>query len=272
MSKGVPGWVKGCAVGCGAVVVLLVVLLVLGFYFVRGTFEEFEQADATIGTVEERFGTVESFLPEPGGTVIPDRIEAFLEVREIAAPSRAGLAGNLDAFSEEKGRIGKLTGVFTLPGRLSSFMSKHHEALLQVGMGQGEYHYIYVLAYYSFLGKSPADGPAFSYVGANGYALEKIESIEESTVRERREETVRRGVNHLVLHALKNRLDQPPADANLRSTLEAEIALLEAEPLRLPWEDGLPESLEAAFLPYRERLEESYDPATSVLEVGIPRR
>ena len=34
-----------------------------------------------------------------------------------------------------------------------------NQALLDKGMGIGEYTYIYILAYYSWLGHSPDDGP-----------------------------------------------------------------------------------------------------------------
>ena len=77
--------------------------------------------------------------------------------------------------------------------------------------------------------------------------------------------------------ALRNALTDPTVIddtemARWRATLETEIAAMEADPLRIPWQDGIPESLEASFLPYRERLEDSYDPMTSALEVGILRR
>ena len=277
MARSAPGWVKGCAVGCGDAFVLFLGVLALGYLFVKGTIDDFDRADAAISTVENKFGPVIAFKPAPGGIIPAERMEAFLEARELTAESRAVLQDSLEFLSVDESEISLVIEGFKLPGLITEFVTLHNDALLQVGMGHGEYHYIYTLAYYSLLGHSPADGPSFQLVGENGYVLETLEPVEEPVVRERREEMVRRGVNRLTLPALGNALTDPTVIddsemARWRATLETEIAAMEADPLRIPWQDGIPESLEASILPYRERLEDSYDPMTSALEVGILRR
>ena len=64
------------------------------------------------------------------------------------------------------------------------------EALLEVGMGPGEYMYVYSVAYYSWLGKSPADGPSFTLVGDDGDNQGRQVGQDEFDVREERREMV----------------------------------------------------------------------------------
>ena len=51
--------------------------------------------------------------------------------------------------------------------------------------------------------------------------------------------------------------------------LSTEAASLESEHLKLLWEDGLPDHVRASLDPFRSRLEASYDPMTSILEMGL---
>ena len=54
--------------------------------------------------------------------------------------------------------------------------------------------------------------------------------------------------------------------------LASEIADLEADEQRLPWEDGLPETLERSLRPYGERLNDSYSVQCNAIEIGLARR
>ena len=45
------------------------------------------------------------------------------------------------------------------------------------------------------------------------------------------------------------------------------LKALEANPARIPWEDGLPEEFAVGLEPYRERLEATYSPATNPFEL-----
>jgi hypothetical protein len=54
-----------------------------------------------------------------------------------------------------------------------------------------------------------------------------------------------------------------------RLRLEAEIAAMETEPLRLLWETGLPDPIRQSLEPYRGQLEASYDPMVNILESGM---
>jgi hypothetical protein len=63
-------------------------------------------------------------------------------------------------------------GVGALP-KLARLHQERSVSLLDRQMGPGEYEYIYVLAYYSWLDQSPGDGPRFLKIGGNN-ALELI--------------------------------------------------------------------------------------------------
>ena len=58
-------------------------------------------------------------------------------------------------------------------------------------------------------------------------------------------------------------------DENWRTALEAEIAILEENRYRLPWEAGVPEVIADSLEPFRSRLEDSYSSITNMLELAI---
>ena len=58
-------------------------------------------------------------------------------------------------------------------------------------------------------------------------------------------------------------------DLNCHEALDREIAAMNADRDRLPWQDGVPPQLEASLEPYRERLESSYSIMCNPLEAGI---
>ena len=171
----------GCGVGCGAIIVLGVILLVVGGLYIGNLTKGLEDSVQAGESIEERLGAEGSFTPSPEGSIPADRIDVFLEVRDALAPSRESLTrsfAGLPGREEELRRIDQLpfmeklknTMVFGkaalgLVSGTGEFFSVRNRALLEKGMGMGEYDYIYVLAYYSWLGKDPSDGPAVVQLG-----------------------------------------------------------------------------------------------------------
>jgi len=283
-------WVVGCGAGCAVVAVILAIVLGVGAWkvkdMVQDVVHEAERGEQTASAVRARFGSAREFTPPPGGAIPPERIEAFLAVREIMAPTRDELSANLrllgpddhaEAMARPGGALAKMRAGMGLVPQLVGFVSGRNEALLEGGMGPGEYLYIYTLAYYADLGKLPDDGPSFTLVGDDsdqdrGFRTQ-FGTDDEEEIRERRAEHVRTKVNRLMLPILRNQfaaLESSPTAADLdewRQSLSDEIAAVEADPLRIPWEDGLPEVIAASLEPFRQPLEASYDPTCSVLEV-----
>jgi hypothetical protein len=166
----------------------------------------------------------------------------------------------------------KLEGARQLIPQAIGFVAARGEALLEAGMGSGEYLYIYSVAYYSWLRKSPADGPAFPLVGDDGDGGQGHRGgRDEFDVREGRREVVLRRLNERLLPMLRRQLAAvdagPPAREGWREALAAEVSALESDPFRIPWRDGVPEPLATSLEPFRRRLESSYSALCNPLEV-----
>jgi hypothetical protein len=194
------------------------------------------------------------------------------------APARAEIEETLSAFGGGEtpggGALAKVRAGMGLVPRLIGFYTDRAGALLECEMGTGEYLYLYVLTYYAWLEKSPADGPPFQLVGddeqGRGWKSE-FGDADEAEVRERRLERVLPRLNRLALPMLRNQLaaldaSDSPIDTDWREALAAEIRAVEADPDRLPWQDGLPAVAATSLAPYRDRLAASYSEMCNVLE------
>jgi hypothetical protein len=284
MASKLPGWVKVTGVGCIVVIVLGIASVVGTVFFFRDAIKQFETADSSMEDVEEQFGSIPAFHPRADGTILPGRIEAFLESRDTNTSERLKLERSLALLSGEGDAvrfagIRKVTAGVRLLHGVARFLADRNAALLEADMGLGEYYYIYTLAYYPWLGKSPDDGPSFRLVGDSGYVLEEVRpDLTEAEVREVRTTLARESLNRLLLPVLRNQLadleaeGSPPGLQEWREALEAEIAALEGDARRLPWEDGLPTVIETSLEPYRGRFERSYSAMCNALEIGVARR
>jgi hypothetical protein len=281
-------WVLGCGAGCAVVAILVAVALGFGAYFVKGVVEEVvdevERAEQAKSELVERFGRSRDFTPQATGVIPPERVGAFLAAREIMAPDREELESALallsstdDTAERQGGAIDKMRAGMGLVPRLIGYFTARNEALLEAGMGSGEYVYMYTLVYYSWLGKSPADGPPFTLVGdgdRDGARFRSDFGVEnESDVREQRLERTLPSLNRLLLPILINQraaldeFDGGDEPAGWRSALADEIIAMETDPDRIPWQDGLPGVITGSLEPFRERLEAAYSPLCNTLEL-----
>jgi hypothetical protein len=281
-------WLVGCGIGCVAVLLIVAILGGGSFYFLRGVARDLEETQRGMDAVTERFGRPADFRPDPDGAIRPERIELFLDVRGALAETRSELERDFlllhegqdgDGDESDGGVVGKIRAGIGLVHKLMAFFTARADALLEHEMGLGEYYYIYSLAYYSWLGHSPADGPPFRLVGdsdqTRSWDGESFGEVDEFEVREERTERILREVRGQLLPMLRNQLEDLDAQGGSdaagpwREALAAEIAALEADPLRLPWADGLPAVVEESLHPFRDRLEQSYSEQCSSLEFGL---
>jgi len=277
-------WLIGCGIGCGAIILILIILGLGGYFFFRNIVAGFRDSEAIMSTLTDRFGKIEDFCPDPEGAIKSERLEAFLSVRDTCAPVREKVAVTFEGLKQERvkgeielkrSNIFKMVrlGVGVIP-QIAELLKSRNQALLDKGMGIGEYYYIYVIAYYSWLKKSPEDGPDVQLVEyeERGDYRDRKEFLEM-----RREVTLKR-VNRQLLPVLRNQLekliesDKSGAQAKWRKRLEAELKAIESDRARILWKDGLPSVLEASLRPFKERLESSYNPLTNSLEVIIEQR
>ena len=268
MDKKGKQWLIGCgAFGCGAVVLAIGLAIAGGTIFMRDTMSGFETALESRAGLEERFGDMDDFTPSPDGAVPPGRMQAFLAVRDALAPERERLAetfGALPMDPEKARELEEQTGMekarsvfkitrsaFGLGAGMGDFFAARNHALLDQGMGMGEYTYVYVLAYHVWLGHE------------SDRELESMRlDVSSSRVRKN------------LLDMLRNQLAALPesAEESWRQALAAEVEAMESQPRRLPWAEGLPAPITASLEPYRERLEATFDPLTDALELARTQR
>jgi hypothetical protein len=285
MEKSTKKWFIGCGIGCGAVVIILLVLLALGFFFVKDMVYKFEETGELTNSLKDLYGEIEDYTPPPDGRIPYERMEAFLYVRESLTPARVKLDNaislldsmrNQETRREDNRRPGQVVRAFKagfglIPG-IGDFYTLRSQSLLEVEMGLGEYIYIYILSYYSMLEKPPGDGPGFQLMqGDDEWNFNKWDT--EANFEERNV-TMTEKINLLILLMLKNQvpqLDYPssgPEEDEWRGAFLAEIQALEADSQRSPWKDSLPFVIEASFRPFLTRLENTYSPLTNILELA----
>jgi len=279
-------WLIGCGIGCGVIVLIVVILAISGFFFVKNIVQEFEEAETLMETLTERYGQIKDFCPEPDGTIKPEQMETFLAVREAMAPVREKLEMSFDVLARET-RGGQMEepppSVFTkiktgieLAPLIGELYRSRTQALLDAGMGMGEYYYIYVVSYYSWLGKSPADSPGVR-VGDQDERRGVVVWDDEEDEEESLERRLRR-LHRQILPMLHNQYEKlteggvSGVGEAWRKKLGAEIEAMESDRFRLLWQDGLPKVLEDSLKPYRSRLEASYSKTLNPFEIAYIQR
>jgi len=279
-------WLIGCSIGCGVVILLMVILGVSGYVFVKNIVKGFEETEAITDALTERYGEIKDFCPDPGGVIKPERLEAFLSVRNSMEQVKEELENSIGILSDEEegsqfkegpspGVLTKIKTGFGIIPLIAEFYSKRNQALLDVEMGLGEYYFIYVVSYYSWLGKSPADGLEYNLVDDDEedrgvyWRRRRSENLED------RKDDVLKQLHRQILPMMQNQfaeltgVDISPIKDPWRERLGAEIEAMESDRFRLPWQDGLPDVLEASLRPFRGRLEASYSKILNALEMAL---
>lgn len=257
-------WLVGCSIGCGAVILLGILLSVGGSLYMMRPFNKAIEAQEAL-TAE--FGERETYIPPPQG-ITPDRMEAFLSVRRGLMPmceefmkigENFAAMEELDSGGEDpsKGEVIKavgnlMGGISGMVGNIGKFTEMRNQVLLENRMGLGEYIWIYVLAYNSWQGNEPNvdfdDGPSGTMSSSE-----------------------RRLMRTLVLNH---------AEALMSAGLEKEASLWEKEAHKMKMsETGVPfkgAELPAArirdLLPYESELESLYCEAMSGFEMNRVRK
>ena len=279
-------WLIGCGIGCGVVILLLVFAGVGGYFFVKNIVKGFEETEAVADDLTERYGEIKDFCPDPGGAIKTERLEAFLSVRNSMEPVKEKLENSINILSDEEresqfkeepspGVLTKIKTGFGIIPLIAEFYTRRNQALLDAEMGLGEYYFIYVVSYYSWLGKSPGDGLEYHLVDEDDEKRDVYWRRRRSENLDDRQDDVLKQLHRQILPMLKNqeakltRIDVSPIRDPWRETLAAEIEAMEADRFRLLWQDGLPDVLEASLKAFRGRLEASYSKVLNALEMAL---
>lgn len=286
MSDQKTNWLLGCGIGCGVVIMLCVAVIAGGFFFVRDTMEGFDAAIETRGELVDQFGEIGEFTPTADGSIPRSRMETFVTVREATQPARDQVVKSFSGLPltkqesreiDQQSFFTKLGTVFRigrsavgLGAHIGSFFQQRNQALLDHQMGPGEYSYIYVLAYYSWLGQSPDDGPDNADRWSDDADSVEWELSEDD---ERGHGRLKKRLYGNILKIMRNQFAALPTESEepdlrqWRNRLEAEIEALEEDRNRIPWQDGLPEALAVSLEPFRQTLLSSYHPMANEFEL-----
>jgi len=261
----------GCAVGCLLVVMALGGLAWMGYRWAQTAAEVIEAAEQAEGRLQAEYGPVQEFTPPVDGRIAVDRVEAFLAVRDLMAPQRTGLSGSVAALAPatDGGTVSGLraarAGISMAP-RILEFVGSRNAALLDVGMGLGEYTWIYWLTYHAWLGHPVGESTLNEIMEARSESGGAMQMHIDGMDTEHAEWQLRRDL-HAMLRNLERELGAESERVELGEMLANELAEIEDEPGRMPWPEGLPEIFVVGLEPYRDRLEASYSPATNVFEL-----
>jgi hypothetical protein len=274
-------WLTGCGIGCGLMILIAGGVGTCGYLGVKNVSKRAETLDEGFETLRADYGRPGEFVPAADGAIPAERLELFLAIRDDLTASREDLAGvltTLDGDAEGGGGvIAKIRGGITLIPRLFDFIDARNAALVEQGMGLGEYVHIYTAAYFAWLDKDPADGPSFQLSGDDEdeeggirWGINQEDGPENA--RDARDERIRRYLHGLQRKMVGNQLTVAEAadvDPVWVTALREEAGLMDRHPRRLLWSDGLPSQMEASLAPYRERLEATYSSMVNAVEMGM---
>jgi hypothetical protein len=199
-------------------------------------------------------------------------MEVFLSVREAMMPRREALAASIGALAPTDGE-GRTVGGFraaragiSMAPRLLEFVRARNEALLEAEMGQGEYAWIYWLTYHAWLGHPAGESLLKDIMEMRSQSDGSVQMHIDGFDTEEAVWQLRRDIRAM-LRNLERELAGRSAGSEVHDLVAAELAAMDDDSHRIPWEDGLPEALAMGLDPYRERLEASYSPATNSFEL-----
>ena len=248
------------AIGCGVLLTGLVIGAGVTTYFGRRLLHSIDSATDTLGQLNERFGSQADYVPPLDGRLARERVAVFLGVRQRLAPECDGFTGVFDQLEDtihptqetrpSSGRLFWLTvRTKKLPLQLAEYYDRRNVALLDAGMGLGEYTYLHVIAYTSWLRlrAETEDTALRRELGPHAFRL---------------------------VHAMHRRqlgaLETQPAAAapDYVAALRREVARADAEPDTPPWFDGVPSGMAAALEPDAATLRDTFCAVLVSLELS----
>jgi hypothetical protein len=281
-----PKFKLGLGIGCGALLVAVLLLFGGAVYFAKQMGREYKAVKELEEQLAEVHGPSDQ-APE-AFTGLPDqaRLEVFLSVREGTAEWRRQVEIDFaDLLAREGGQqqegfrqfIRAFKASRDLAPTFSGFWTSRNQALLDGQMGIAEYIYYYCLIYYGWLEHDPADGAldagAFlSGMGATGPMPADQAEGELEQDQQRRRLWARSQVNSLMLPLLQQAARQAAASTDpgtllWAGILQEEVRAVQDDPRRVPFAGSLPAQAGAGLEPFRQRLEQTFSVAVNPIEL-----
>ena len=265
----------GCGLGCLAMVVVIGALGWMGYRWAQDTVATVETASESARELEDRYGRVREFRPPVDHGLSVERLEVFLSVRELLSDPREELAkavaGMAPTGSDGRPAGGLRTaraGMRIAPRALELGRARN-QALLDNGMGLGEYMWLYFLSYHAWLGHPAAESElhaALEERAASGGSIQM--SFGGDFEPERLTWRLRRDLLTILGNHAEDLADDPERTAWWEE-VEAEIKVVDTDPGRVPWQDGVPQVIAERLEPFRTRIESTYSPATNIFELQV---
>jgi len=271
MAGAVKKWAIGCGIGCGIPLILVVIIGGFAANIFKDFGGETKERQIVQEELEELYGDSDEFAPNADGSLDPDRLDVFLAIRHEFLEAGAELSGHLTKLDSDVTWLTKASSGVKMVPALVTYGKVRVQTLLEMGMGLGEYQYIYTLAYFNVLAIDPNSGPGFlldesdfdrdddgPYIGTSVEVLQFINAAQRDWL-------------SLQLEAHESTL---PASTKMQddewgAQLLAEKRALVKDRERLMWADGLPDLTAASFAPYRARLQGTHDPMLMLIEIGL---
>ena len=236
--------------GCLVISLTIVFIVTSGIFFLTTGIRDAKRVEQSL---IDRFGWANQYTPSPDGSISPQRIEAFIRIREALQPDCADyqavltsitlleqLETDQESSTSDAASAGLqgLKSAFSAGPRMVKFSTKRNQVLLNEDMGIGEYLYIYLTSYGEQLAKESVS--AFS-------------SMEEAYVSERaRREFVQILSNQqLALQASGLQSTYPGLD----SDLDTEIKALKDGSHSAPWPNGPIGKARESLVPYQSQID-----------------
>lgn len=249
MKKTTPKKVKSRRGGFLLIALVTVFVVASGFYFLTAGVRSAKRVEQTL---IDRFDWAENYTPAISGYIEPQRIEAFIRVRELVKPGCAdyqavltsiGELEKLDSDEEKPASEAASTGLqamksaFSAGPQMLKFSTTRNQALLAEDMGLGEYFYIYLTAY----GEQLANEKNSDF-----------SATEEAYISDRsRKEFTQILTNQLqALQASESKMSNP----GLEKELQMEISALKDGRHTSPWPDGPVGKARESLAPYQQQL------------------
>lgn len=249
MKKATPKKSKSKRRGFLLTTLVIVFVVASGFYFLTAGVRSAKRVEQTL---IDRFDWAENYTPAISGFIEPQRIEAFIRVREALQPrcldyqavlTSIGELEKLDSDQEKPASEAASTGfqamksAFSAGPRMLEFSTTRNQALLSENMGLGEYLHIYLTTY----GKQLANE-----------ANSDFSATEEAYISDRTREEFAQILTNQLRELQKSELAASYPD--LETDLQMEIDALKDVSYMSPWPNGPIGKARESLAPYQQQL------------------
>ncbi len=262
--------VKGCGIGCAALVLIFVAIAGSGMWYAKKMAREFDVVQEAETALVEAHGAPGTWTVPSGLVPTDEQVARFVQVRRETAEWRANLDRAVGDWLEmEQRSTNPLTRAFrtvqaateAAPVYAGFWASRNH-ALLAAEMGPDEYVWLYHLVYHAWLGHDPASGMADAdFSAATNFGLDRGEATGGQAVVD---DLVRQRLRGTIVPLLEGAPDGLPEATAWR---DDELARLADDSRRWPWQTDLPPAFAVAFAPHESALVAAWSSATNPMEM-----